>query len=698
MSEKRNPTAEPHRWVGITAVALVLTAAALLTFWPVLHGEFLAWDDYYNLVENPRFRGFGWENLWWMLHAFHNRIYEPLSWVAKGVQYLLWGMRPAGYHAYSLALHVLNALLVYVLARRLFELGRGTPATSLSQACGEGRSAAGNHGAILGAGLAGLLFAVHPLRTECVALISAQPHVQAGTFCLLSLWAYLHVAYGKEPGKPAAFPGLALLLYALSLLSKATAIGLPVALLVLDIYPLGRWKPGSRRRVVWEKVPFAVLALIALFIAMVARGGSSVGADAQGLGLWGRVAQASFCICFHIYKTLHPVDLAPIYVMLDGFDPWGWRFVGSAVLVVGITLVLVALRRRWPVFWVVWVYYLAMLLPFMGLTDTPHFPVDRYTYLSTLGFAVLAGVGVEACGRARRRGAVGGRLFVPLVSLVAVLSIGLASLSWRQTRVWKNTVVLTEHVLSQVGDYPKRSGVLAMLARALAEAGRNEEAAARYREAVQVNPRNREAHRELGIVLARLGRWEECVAANQDAYRLDPNNWQVNFNLGTALVSVGRLEPGLLHFEQAVRIDPRNYRGYYNLANTLSRVGRYGEALEVLNEGQEQTGGQLSLAGRLAWLLATCPEEQLRDGAKALQLAQAINRETGNRDPRALDGLAAAYAEVGQFDQAARTARHALERCRPQKLDGLCAEIRARLELYVAGRPYRETPVRTPQR
>jgi tetratricopeptide (TPR) repeat protein len=696
----RSAAGRRSSWAWV--VPALVVSATVVTYAPGLRGEFLYWDDYYNLVNNPHVRGFTLENLEWMFRTFHNRIYEPLSWIAKAAQYELWGLQPLGFHAYSLAWHVVNALLVYVIALRLFSAaerlrGRSKPAGAPASPAGVGpnsaRSPAANEAwEYMGAGLAALWFSLHPLRVECVSLISAQPHVQAATFFLLAVWFYLRFCERESVDSPRALPWPVVLLFVLSLLSKATALGLPAALLVLDVYPLGRWKRGRRWRLLSEKLPLVVLSATALVIAVYARADQTLVVPLERLGLGARIAQASFCVVFHLYKAVVPGDLAPIYVMLDGFDPLGWRFVGSVVLAAALTLVCVGLRRRAPALWGAWVFYLVMLVPFMGLTGGTHYPVDRYTYVSMLGFVVLGGAGVKICGRARRRRPAAGRLSVPIVSLAVVLCVVWGLRSWRQTYIWKNSVVLLEHVLNLVGDYPQRSWMVRLLARALAAEGRFQEALVRYKEAVQVDPNNRDAYWELGLVAIHLKRWEDLAAADEKLYRFDPNDREVNLNLGTALVMLGEPERGIFHLKQVIRIDPKDYRGYCNLAKVLTSLGRHRESLRVLEEGMERTGGHRAIADRLAWLLATCPEQPLRDGPRALLLAEEISREAGGKDPRSLDVLAAALAESGQFDRAARTAREALQLCEARGTSESCGEIRVRLELYLADQPYHQAP------
>ena len=101
---------------------VLIPLAVLAAFWPTLHADFVTWDDDANFLNNPHFRGLDWQNLRWMLTTFHMSNYQPLSWLVLGLEYSLWGMNPFGYHATSLAFHILNAVLFYLLAARLLRL------------------------------------------------------------------------------------------------------------------------------------------------------------------------------------------------------------------------------------------------------------------------------------------------------------------------------------------------------------------------------------------------------------------------------------------------------------------------------------------------------------------------------------------------------------------------------------------------
>src|SRR5712692_2885137 len=242
-SRRLEAALKPQRvsWLAPVLIALVTFAA----FLPTLHNQFVNWDDAKNFLDNPHYRGLGWTHLRWMWTTFHMGHYIPLTWMTFGVDYLLWGLKPFGYHLTSLLLHAANAAVFYFAALRLLKLALPGPAER-NQA-----------GLALSAGVAALLFALHPLRVESVAWATERRDVLSGLFYLLTLLAYLRACERGERGR--GWHWVAVGLFACALLSKSMAVSLPVGLLILDLYPLRRlggamgWWSAPARRVYLEK-------------------------------------------------------------------------------------------------------------------------------------------------------------------------------------------------------------------------------------------------------------------------------------------------------------------------------------------------------------------------------------------------------------------------------------------------------------
>src|SRR3989454_383417 len=245
------------RWLAPLLVALL----TLTAFLPTLQNQFVSWDDDKNFLENPHYRGLGWTHLRWMWTT-HLGHYIPLTWMTLGLDYLLWGMNPLGYHLTNLLLHAANAVVFFFVVRRL--LTRALPGPSER-----------GHALAVAAGVAALVFAIHPLRVESVAWATERRDVLSGLFYLLTILVYLRDRERGERGR--GWYWLSVAVFVCALLSKSMVVNLPVVLMILDVYPLRRlggavgWWSERARRVYVEKIPFVLLAAAASAVVPIAQ-------------------------------------------------------------------------------------------------------------------------------------------------------------------------------------------------------------------------------------------------------------------------------------------------------------------------------------------------------------------------------------------------------------------------------------------
>jgi protein O-mannosyl-transferase len=558
---------------GVWLLALLLAAFTFVTFVPALWNQFVDWDDYENLVNNPAYRGLGWNQLRWMFTTFHLGHYQPLSWVTLGIDYLIWGLNPVGYHLTNLILHAANAIFFYFISRRL-----------LSQALSPGE--AGRSWQVeLSAAFAALLFAVHPLRVESVAWATERRDVLSGFFFLWTIYCYLLAASISQVDSRRRWLYAALVLHGLSLLSKAIAMTVPVVLLLLDIYPLGRLQGGPRnwfkpqfRSVLWEKLPFLSMALVFALSALLAQ--RSIGAlkPLQHYDITSRIGQGFYGIIFYLWKSLLPIRLSPLYELPYDPEPWLPVFAAAAITAIAVSLVVYVLRQRWPALLASWAYYLLMLVPVLGIAQSgPQLVADRYTYLACLSWGLLiAGVlffyWLPSSGTNRDRQP--RFLAAPVISVATVLI--LAFLTWRQIGVWRDTRTLWEHVIKVA---PASSIARYNLGKALESEGRVEQAVELYRRAVELNPGNPDAHHNLARLLARSGQRDEAIGHYRQALAIKPDDADTHNNLGLLLAVRGETEESLRELQQAVQIDPAHARAYFNMGRIFARQGDLDSAL-----------------------------------------------------------------------------------------------------------------------
>ena len=561
----------PLRWLMPVSVV----ALTVIFFLPVLHNGFVDWDDGKNLLENPFYRGLDWPQLSWMFNTFYMGHYQPLTWISLGLDYLLWGMNPVGYHLTSLFLHAVNALFFYLIALRLLSL------------VFPGAESNREFELRVAALFAALLFAIHPLRVESVAWVTERRDVLSGFFFLSSLLCYLKgAAAAKRNALRRLWMTAAVFVYVLSLLSKAAGVALPIVLLALDVYPLrrlgsetGGWFGPAVRKVWWEKIPFLLLAVVFGFIAFAAQREAQALLPLETYGVAARLGQALFGIAFYLWKTMLPVNLSPIYGLPGQLRPSAWMpFVVSGIVVLAITIALVIVRRGWPALLAVWICYLALLAPVLGFFQAgPQIAADRYTYLSCLGWAALVGGALFYFWQRWSRGRESGQIFVPPVLLAGAIVIALGTLTWLQARVWHDSESLWRHAVSAYPDGPRAHN---NLGNALVHGGKMAEAITHYKEAVRIDPDYKEAHHNLGLTLAERGKAAESIDEYREALRIDPRYKDAHNNLGVALFYWGDSAAAIEHYRAALQIDPAFRYAHNNLAIALVRRGEIAEGIE----------------------------------------------------------------------------------------------------------------------
>ncbi|MDQ2668335.1 MAG: tetratricopeptide repeat protein [Gemmatimonadota bacterium] len=556
-----------RRWTTWLAPVCVGTVT-FLAFLPALHNGFVSWDDDKNFLANPHYRGLGLEQLNWMWTTFHMGHYAPLTWMTLGLDYVLWGMNPMGYHLASVLLHVANAVALYFVARMLFRSVGALPAVA-----GNARPRANREilegeferTSTFAAAVAALLFALHPLRVESVAWATERRDVLSLLFALLCLLAYLRSTGDVHARR---WYWTSVVLFACALLSKATVMTLPIVLLVINVYPLRRLTASrvssvAARRVAMELAPFVLLSVVSMIVSVVALH------PAAQLSPTGKVAVSAFSLCFYLWKTIAPVALSPLYEMPRIVDAGAARYVASYAAIVLLTIAAFAARHRWPALAAAWLAFVALSLPMLGVIQNgPQIAADRYTYHSSPALALLAGVVmIHAMSRVR---------LVLVRAATAGLVLTLAALTWKQCAVWRDSSSLWARVLTVD---PQSAYAHSASATLLFQSNHVEEGLKESREATVLNPELAEAHNNLGVGLAREGRFDEAVVHYRRALELKPLYDEAEGNWGLALAKLGQPDSAVSHYQRALGANPDNADAQVNWGNALVRAGRYLEAV-----------------------------------------------------------------------------------------------------------------------
>ena len=527
------PPPSPARARVDVLAALSLAAVTLIVFFPALGNGWLDYDDDRNFLTNPHYRGLGVAQLRWMLTGAIMGHWTPVTWLTHGVDYVLWGMNPLGYHLGNLLLHAGNVALVGALALRL--LGTALPgADPLARR--------------LGAGVTALLFGLHPLRAESVAWITERRDVLAALFFLLALLAWLRFAGERRRGFYLASLGL----FALGLLSKSMVVSLPLVLLILDVYPLRRldpraWRAPAARAVLLEKVPYLVLAAIIVAVTSAVMAST---VRVTSLALYGpaaRVAMATYSLAFYPWKTVAPLDLMPMYELPVSVSLLQPRFLLPALAVAVVTVALLLLRRAWPAGLAAWLAYAVMLAPVSGLVHAgPQLVADRFSYLPSIALALLAGAGVVL---AMRQALLGRVVLIALGVWIA----SMAALTWAQVQAWRDTDTLYAYALEIE---PDCAWCHAQYGGALGNRGDLAGAIPHLQRAVALRPHRAGYQANAGLALLKADRAGEAVPYLERAVTAQPGNIDAATNLGLALLQVGHAADAVPHLERAVAARP----------------------------------------------------------------------------------------------------------------------------------------------
>lgn len=582
--------------------AAFLFAAIVGTFWPALSTSYVNYDDPDYLINNPQVQsGLNGAAIKWAFTTTTMSNWHPLTWISHMLDCQIFGPRLWGHHLTSVLLHALNAVLVFLG----FHLSTRSFWRSLFLAA---------------------CFGLHPLRVESVVWLSERKDVLSAFFGLGALLAY--VGYTAVSGgnrvhelnsgtlraelafhhRPAARYTLALLLFALSLLSKPMMVTLPCVMLLLDFWPLARFPATGWWPLLREKIPFFILSAAMSAVTFLAqRSGGAMEQMAQ-YSTGHHLANACVSYVRYLGKFFWPENLAPIYPVVEHWPVW--IVASAAALLITTSAIFAWLRNRAGFALTGWLWFLGTLVPVIGLVAVGEQAMaDRYTYFTQIGIALVLTWGIEALTRKWSSR-------VPWLA-VAGGGILLASVlaTRQQTRVWANSETLFRHTVAVTAD---NYSAHANLTAALQEQGKIEEALFHAREVVRLRPHSAEAHSNLGVALARTGRLDEAIVSFHEALRLRPDYADGHHNLalalsqsgktaealqeyaeavrinphqpvwqndlGISLANAGRLDEAIRHFQEAVRLEPRYAGAHQNLGLALKQVGRFGDAEMHLQE------------------------------------------------------------------------------------------------------------------
>lgn len=545
--------------IALCALLLVLVTAAV--FAGALDLGTVEYDDPDYVTRNPHIAaGLSWEGIRWATTSSFAANWFPMTWLSHMLDHELWGLNLAGHHATSVALHLLNTVLLFSLLLRMT-------------------------GKLARAGVVAALFALHPLHVESVVWLSERKDVLCAAFALAA--AHIYVGYARAPS-PLGMAGVALLLAA-SLASKPMSVSWPFVLLLLDFWPLGRidqevlfdsgrsiaerLRASQLLQLVLEKWPLFVLIAISSAITVSVQTGAIV--TLEQFPLLQRIASVPYAYVTYIGMTLAPVEPVPIHVHPGREVPVGFGLAMGAVMIAA-TGWLVAQARRAPFALVGWLWFVGMLVPVIGILQVgSQLVADRYTYLPLIGLFVAATWAIADV-------LPGSKVGRGLGIAGAVLVLGACALGSRaQVPYWKDTVTLFARTVEVD---PTNHLAHALLARGYEMRGEDEPALEHYAVAAQLRPYHHASLFAMGQRLVGEGRLQLALRAFEAELLAKPDVVAARLELATLRRRLGDIEGARRELELARGILPESPEIMENLALLEFSAGRLDEAEKRLNE------------------------------------------------------------------------------------------------------------------
>src|SRR6267378_3198878 len=674
-----SPSGVHNRSITI-GIYLLLTGLSLAVFSRTIRYDFVNFDDDMYVYNAPAIQA--GPTLKGVAAAFtspHARNWHPLTTVSHMLDCRLYGLNAGGHHATNVVLHTVAVLLLFRVLRQM------TGATWKS--------------AIVAA-----LFAVHPLHVESVVWVSERKDVLSAVFFFLMLDAYVRYARAASITRYL----VVIVLFVAGLMCKPMLVTAPIVLLLLDYWPLRRFEQicctrrkakilesDNQRRIIrrlfLEKIPLLIFSAGAGIVTFVLQK-RSVGALPPLPFLW-RAENAVTSYVVYAWKTLWPTRLAVFYPHPNDTLAT-WQIVLTIAFLLAVTFAAFVWRDKRPYLFTGWFWYLNMLVPVIGLVQVgEQGHADRYTYLPSIGLFLIA---VWAAGDVAALGQV--RLWRGVATAGTVVIVtALACTAFTQTSYWRNSETLWTHALSVTTDNDFAHNNLGYLC---VDRGELDKAMSHFEAASKIRSGKLDPHynmgtafveMNLGDALARKGQPDEAMAHFEQAIKLQPDYAEAYYNRGNVLFAKGRIDEAIADFEKTLQIQPSDADAHTGLGNALLRKGALKEAMAQYSEAMALAPEDPHSRSNLAWVLATSTDASIRDGAKAVELAQQAVSLSGGRELLFFRTLAAAYAETGRFSNAIAVIQQGVAIARMQGKTGLANLLEEDALLYRGQVPLRRT-------
>jgi tetratricopeptide (TPR) repeat protein len=572
-------------------ICLALAILTVITFWSLKDCGFINLDDNFYVYENAYVQsGLNWSSIG---QAFSSELvkistnWHPVTWLSLMLDYQIFGLNPQGFHLVNLLFHVLNTILLFLVLRRMTKT-------------------------LWPSAFVAALFAIHPLHVESVAWIAERKDVLSTFFWMLTMGAYSY--YVEHLGFRRYL--FVLLFFVLGLMAKPMLITLPFVLLLLDYWPLHRFqeikpdhkiqpeeskfltsdkqKKKSKNKqtvkgslevkkpadpeykwsliysLLWEKVPLFALAILSSIVTFIAqqKGGSVASIEAIPLGV--RIGNTFVSYIAYIGKMIWPSNLAVLYPYPRLLLPW--QVLGSILLLIAITLVVIWRAKKFPYSTTGWLWYMGTLVPVIGIVQVGNQAMaDRYTYIPLIGLFIMVAWGVPDFLKKWNY-----RKEILLIS--SVLSIlCLSIITWTQVGHWQNSITLFNHTLEVTDNnwliYNNRGAVYN-------EIGNYRQAIEDYNKAIEIKPDYADAYNNRGNAYNGLGNYRQAIEDLNRAIGIKSSYANAYYNRGVAYKGLGNYRQAIEDYNKAIEIKPGDVDAYINRGNAYNGFGNYRQAFE----------------------------------------------------------------------------------------------------------------------
>jgi protein O-mannosyl-transferase len=596
-------------------ISLALALAVFVIYFQIRHFEFTGYDDPEIVINNLNLRdGLTPTSIAWAFRTGYAANWFPLTWISYLLGVSIYGLDSGWHHLTNVFLHAINSILLFFVLRRLT-------------------------GARWRSAFVALLFAVHPLHVEPVVWIAERKEVLSGLFWLLSIWAY--TAFVRRPCAGAYL--LLLLAFCCGLMSKPMIVTLPFVLLLLDFWPLERWKNTAPQRLILEKAPLFALAAAASMITLIVQKSAGAVASASEVPLLFRIENGLVSYLAYILQFLWPARLAVLYPYAQ--QPPVWKAIGAATVLAAITALAISQRKRRPYFAMGWLWFAGVLVPVIGLVQVGiQSRADRYMYIPLIGLSVIAVWGLHEI--ATRRGAI---REMAALGLAACCAYG--AVAWYNAAYWRDTATLFRHAIDVTDD---NWGALGVLSQALVRQDRVDEAMPYIAETLRLRPNLPEAHINFGAALSKRGDFDAAEAQYRKALQLDPESADAHEGLGVIQTEKGRLDDALGNLSAAEKGMPEDADKHYNLGRVHGLAGHpdlaAAEFAEAVRLRPEDAAARFNLG--------TAYVAQERFSEAADQFREALRLKPDYLSARF--NLGGALANLGRLDEAIAEFREVL--------------------------------------